>query len=411
MSLFENFPFTNLHQLNLDWLIAEVKKCYSPDNPPEAMVISVNGESGEVILYKNAHVALPDITEEQWNLYRGSANKITGIEFNKDNPATRINGNQRFVIYDSGNPPPYPVIAVNGETGNVILYEEPYAVFPDVEGNNWGLERKLNTNTADETRVGIMFDDTGKAYITHDEDATQLLTIEDIPSSSGVVAINGKTGIVTLNGANTKINSNSNDSIETTINNVAASSETADSAIKNIIAYKENSNVATRNYLKGEYIIIGNTLYRAKNNITDTDTLSSSNLDTITNIGTEIKNLFESIDSLPTVENSLTATTSGKVLDARQGKILDDIKSTSKEGAIPANGTVNIDVSDMRICLIFVGRGSVSTTAYCALHDQWGNIATIATNANFSVSSSGDIITITNNALSYVDYLIIGHNA
>lgn len=404
MSLFENFPWTNLHQLNLNWLIEEVKKCYSPDNPPEAMVISVNGESGVVTLYKNAHVALPDITEEQWNLYRGSANKITGIEFNKDAPATRINGNQRFIIYDAGNPPPYPVIAVNGETGNVILYEEPYAVFPDVEGDNWGLERKLNTDTADETRVGIMFDDTGKAYITHDEDAIQLLTIEDIPSSSGVVSINGLTGIVTLNGANTKINFSSNDSIETTINN-------ADSAIKNIIAYKENSNVATRNYLKGEYIIISNTLYRAKNNITSTDTLSSSNLDTITNIGIEIKNLFESIEALPTVENSLTATTAGKVLDARQGKILNDIKPTSKEGAIPANGTVNIDVSDMRICLIFVGRGSVSTTAYCALHDQWGNIATIATNANFSVSSSGDIITITNNALSYVDYLIIGHNA
>lgn len=202
MALFENFPWTNLHQLNLNWIIEEVKKCYSPDNPPEAMVISVNGESGVVTLYKNAHVALPDITEEQWNIYRGSAQKITGIEFNKDNPATRINGNQRFVIYDAGNPPPYPVIAVNGETGNVILYEEPYAVFPDIEGDNWGLERKLNKDTADETRVGIMFDDDGNAYVTHDEDAVKLLTIEDIPSSSGVVSVNGMNGIVSLTGSN-----------------------------------------------------------------------------------------------------------------------------------------------------------------------------------------------------------------
>ena len=220
MALFENFPWTNLHQLNLNWLIEEVKKCYSPDNPPEAMVISVNGESGIVTLYKDAHVALPDITEEQWNLYRGSANKITGIEFNKDAAATRINGNQRFVIYDAGNPPPYPVIAVNGETGDVILYEDPYVVFPDIEGNNWGLERKLNTDTADETRIGIMFDDNGKAYITHDEDATQILTMEDIPSSSGVVSINGKAGVVNLSGADIPINENDSTTINSKIINI-----------------------------------------------------------------------------------------------------------------------------------------------------------------------------------------------
>lgn len=286
MSLFENFPWTNLHQLNLGWLIEEVKKCYSPDNPPEAMVISVNGESGNVTLYKDAHVALPDITEEQWNLYRGSANKITGIEFNKDAAATRINGNQRFVIYDAGNPPPYPVIAVNGETGNVILYEEPYAVFPDVEGNNWGLERKLNTDTADETRVGIMFDDTGKAYITHDEDATQILTIEDIPSSSGVVSVNGKTGIVNLTGENLKQNENTNTTIEEAIDDKLN--------ITDITDHTEVSNVATRAYAKNEYIIINNVLYKVTAPIAINDAINSNN-SVITNICKELKEAHDSL--------------------------------------------------------------------------------------------------------------------
>ena len=293
MALFENFPFTNLHQLNLDWLIEEVKKCYSPDNPPEAMVISVNGESGEVILYKNAHVALPDITDEQWNIYRGSANKITGIEFNKDNPATRINGNQRFVIYDAGNPPPYPVIAVNGETGNVILYEEPYAVFPDVEGDNWGLERKLNTDTADETRVGIMFDDAGKAYITHDEDATQLLTIEDIPSSSGVVSINGNTGIVNLDGSNLLTSPNSGKTINQALteNSTGINTNTEDidalettvGKIKNSLAFTENGNTASHNIPKNSYVLWNNEPYIATSNISNGATLSTSVLRSIDN--------------------------------------------------------------------------------------------------------------------------------
>ena len=279
MSLFENFPFTNLHQLNLNWLIEEVKKCYSPDNPPEAMVISVNGESGEVILYKDAHVALPDITEEQWNIYRGSANKITGIEFNKDNPATRINGNQRFVIYDAGNPPPYPVIAVNGETGNVILYEEPYVVFPDVEGNNWGLERKLNTNTADETRVGIMFDDTGKAYITHDEDATQILTIEDIPSSSGVVSFNGQTGVLIVTGADINKSATDNRSINTAIDD----NTNAINGNKGLMGYYEPTNTAQHNIPVDSWVFWNNGIYKAIQAISIDDALNTNNLTNISN--------------------------------------------------------------------------------------------------------------------------------
>lgn len=279
MSLFENFPWTNLHQLNLGWLIEEVKKCYSPDNPPEAMVISVNGESGEVILYKNAHVALPDITEEQWNLYRGSANKITGIEFNKDNPATRINGNQRFVIYDAGNPPPYPVIAVNGETGNVILYEEPYAVFPDVEGDNWGIERKLNTNAADETRVGIMFDDTGKAYITHDEDATQILTIEDIPTSSGVVSFNGRTGVLIITGTDINKSATDNRSINTAIDD----NTNAINANKGLMGYYEPANTAQHNIPVDSWVFWNNGIYKATQAISINDALDTNNLTNISN--------------------------------------------------------------------------------------------------------------------------------
>ena len=490
MSMFENFPYTNLHELNLQWLIEEVKKCYSPDNPPEAMVISVNGESGIVTLYRDARISFPDVDAVQWNMYRGTDGKITGIEFNKDAPATRINGIQRFVIYDAGNPPPYPVVSVNGQTGAIILYSEAYVEFPDLDGDNWGIQRKLNADTENETIVGLMLNDDGDLSITKDEDTipvytsdnpppypvrsvdgmtgnvntwghtanskidipipargddwsigrvidqggnlsikimyddniqkctaymiyddgvntptpVKLLTLDDIPSSSGVISVNGNTGVVVLTGADIKINSNSNDSIETVIQNTINN-------IINLIAYKETEAVATRNYIKGQYIVIGSTLYKAKSNISATTAINTSNTDIVDNIGNDIKTIFESIANIPDVVNNLTTTTTGKALDARQGKQLNDIKATIKEGAIPANSFVSVDVSDLKICLIVVGRGSVSTTATCALHDQWGDISNITTNANYVINSSGDVVNITNNAGSYVDYLIIGHNA
>ena len=52
MSLFENFPYTNLHELNLDWLIENLKQMQ------DVQVLSVNGQTGHVILYENENMQL-----------------------------------------------------------------------------------------------------------------------------------------------------------------------------------------------------------------------------------------------------------------------------------------------------------------------------------------------------------------
>ena len=168
--MFENFPYTNFHDLNLDWIIQKVKEAYSPDNPPENVVLSVNGETGDVILYKDAMVSLPEIEESQWNIQRIADGQRTGIEF-QGSKAQRIDGNSRYDIYDAGNPPPYPVRSVNGQTGNVIvvktvngengdviLYRDAVITFPAIEESQWNIHRISNGQSS-----GIQFIQGSKA--------------------------------------------------------------------------------------------------------------------------------------------------------------------------------------------------------------------------------------------------------
>lgn len=48
MALFENFPYTNLHQLNLDWIVKTLKQL--KDTIDGGFVVSFNGEQGDVVL-------------------------------------------------------------------------------------------------------------------------------------------------------------------------------------------------------------------------------------------------------------------------------------------------------------------------------------------------------------------------
>lgn len=280
--MFEHFPYTNMHELNLDWIIEKVKEAYSPENPPENMVLSVNGQTGNVTLYTDAIVKFPTVESDSWNIYRIlTGNRAAGIEFAADGTAKIINGVQRNTVYTSANPPEYPVLSVNGQTGTVVLYasqnvkfpditepswnlyrtadgqnlgikfekdtalyringlnrvlvydaenqppypvtsvngrtgaisvQEPFVnttpailqVTPDIAGTYWGLKRDTTNGEA-----GIYFEavnDTVAAYLTYKpdggtEETIRLLTLDDIPSSSGVVSVNGKTGVVTLYG-------------------------------------------------------------------------------------------------------------------------------------------------------------------------------------------------------------------
>lgn len=203
--MFENFPYVNFHDLNLDWIIQKVKEAYSPDNPPEAVVLSVNGETGDVILYRDAVVTLPDVQESQWNIHRLANGQSSGIQFIQGDKAQRIDGTHRYDMYDAGNPPPYPVRSVNGMTGavtvvksvngdngDVWLYPEAIIEFPDTSENFFQMKR-----TAAGTDIGIEFNKNGAAKRLNDTDEYEIYD-EGNPPPYPVTSVGTLTGAVAI---------------------------------------------------------------------------------------------------------------------------------------------------------------------------------------------------------------------
>ena len=248
MSLFENFPYTNLHELNLDWLIKVLQDLKN------ATVLSVNGQTGDVILYQDPAVILPEIesanwsffrnaggvehgiafmgdgtayimkgsdiyriytsanlpdfdaryiqlsplTDEQlsnWNIYRRVNSVASGIQFSSDGTAYIMSENNRYKIFTQKDIPPYPVTSVNGLTGDVILYQDNTVQLPSINDNEitfWNLFRHLNNGY-----YGIQFNLNGTIELITPNNRYTIYTA-NTPPPYPVTSVNGQTGAVVL---------------------------------------------------------------------------------------------------------------------------------------------------------------------------------------------------------------------
>ena len=189
MSLFENFPYTNLHELNLDWLINAMK------NLEENTVVSVNGQTGEVILYQNASVQFPAVTEDHWSIVRMADGTSRGIMFGNDNKLYILHGSVMSQVYSANNQPPYPVNSVNGMTGDITLYADRVVRLPsldDADIHSWNIYRNMNSVAS-----GIEFDEAGDAYIIFGLQRYKLYSVNSQPPYP-VTMVNGETGSVDL---------------------------------------------------------------------------------------------------------------------------------------------------------------------------------------------------------------------
>lgn len=365
MGLFENFPYTNLHQLNLDWIVEQIKKIQ------QNAVMSVNGQSGEVILYQDPDIVFPDVDSNTWRMVRTANGSVVGIMF-QNGLAYIMNGGQASRVYTVDDPPTFPVTSVNGQTGAVVTYPDAGIRFPDVDDGYMNLRRQIDSSgtpaivgvQVDKTRaqringvnrydiydsqnqppypvssvngqtgaviLAIPFDEpltdsiwmasevssdhtagmgretvdgTVELYTitdgTHAEAfihfvsaddqynyTKKLLTTDDIPSSSGVVSINGLNGVVTIYGDTMPIESGSAYSVKDIIDE-----------LKDDLAIIEETNTATHNIPKGHYVCWKGFLYIATTNIAISDTLSISNLTPVNNGG--LNDLQEHIFMFP----------------------------------------------------------------------------------------------------------------
>lgn len=157
--LFEQFPHTNLHELNLDWIIDLLNQF--KEELEDSAVLSVNGQTGHVTLYESENVILPALPEgvNQWRLVR----------------------------------------MMNGQYAGILFYN-------------------------------------GNVYLQRGNSTMRLLTLEDIPTSAGVVAWNGRTGIVNVTGMDIPVDDAADaDSIEQAITNEHTERVNADNALQNSI--------------------------------------------------------------------------------------------------------------------------------------------------------------------------------
>lgn len=248
MSLFENFPYTNLHELNLDWLIKVLQELKN------ASVLSVNGQTGDVVLYQDPTVILPEIesanwsffrtaggeehgiafmgdgtayimkgsdiyriytsanlpdfderyiqlsplTDEQlsnWNIYRRVNSVASGIQFSSDGTAYIMSENNRYKIFSQKDIPPYPVTSVNGLTGDIILYQDNTVQLPAINDNTitfWNLFRHLNNGY-----YGIQFNQNGTIELITPNNRYNVYTA-NTPPPYPVTSVNDQTGAVVL---------------------------------------------------------------------------------------------------------------------------------------------------------------------------------------------------------------------
>ena len=217
MSLFENFPYTNLHEMNLDWLIQAMKEL--EEKVQDGPVVSVNGQTGEVILYRESNIQFPDITDStvtKWEMFRYLNSHIYGIQFDNNGNvyALRDFVRTKLLTWDD-IPPDAGVISVNGLYGVVHLSG---------------------------TDIPYMGGETDTVF-------DKLSDLEDDVTSA-----------------------------QADINELSVTLTTVDNAIKRGVAYLESTDTASNNIPSGKYVFWKNGAYIATSAISAGDTLSTTNL-------------------------------------------------------------------------------------------------------------------------------------
>lgn len=426
--MFEQFPMVNLHELNLDWIIQQLirieqgvvlsvngetgdvvlykdadvrlpdiansadgtwrffryvngvpvgikfdtngraymvdqfqaeSEIYTERNQPDYPVDSVNGQTGAVELYQENGIRFPDVSDAYWNMRRevdhDGTPSIEGVEFTDSLPMKRISGQNRYNVYDEGNPPPYPVTSVNGQTGAVNLdfpvtsvngqtgavtilipvtsvngqtgavTIDPFvsdatspimAVYSvPANANKWGLLRQVKEgDTINNVDVGIVFDTTGgnlTGYLRMKDGNTvtdlRILTPADIPSDTGVVSVNGMAGAVILRSTDISVSSTDSRTVETVLTGLEVETNLLNDRVDNAVRNDADVYSSAGTYAVGDLVIRSDKLYRCITAITTAEAWTAAHW-AETTLEAELNRSVNAVNSnIGIVENGDTA--------------------------------------------------------------------------------------------------------
>lgn len=205
-----NYPWTNLHELNLNWILSQIRQL-------------TKQVSKFVNLTASAH-SVPYGTDPTVDVTGGTGNDPYNLDFGIPESASSavntVNGQSGDVVltasdiglgnvdnvqqYSATNPPPYPVTSVNGQTGAVTV-TAPVTSVNGMTGDvivsgGGGQGDVLSVNgyngvvVLDKTDIGLGNVDNVQQY-----SATN-------PPPYPVTSVNGQTGDVTISGAVDSVN-------------------------------------------------------------------------------------------------------------------------------------------------------------------------------------------------------------
>ena len=204
------YPWTNLHELNLDWILSQIRQLTK-------QIAKFTG------LTASAH-SVPYGSDPTVDVTGGTGNDPYNLDFGIPESASSavntVNGQSGDVVitasdvglgnvdnvqqYSATNPPPYPVTSVNGQTGAVTVTAPVTSVngmTGDVivsggggSGDVLSVNGQSGVVVLDKTDIGLGNVDNVQQY-----SATN-------PPPYPVTSVNGQTGAVTISGAVDSVN-------------------------------------------------------------------------------------------------------------------------------------------------------------------------------------------------------------
>ncbi len=214
-----NYPWTNLHELNLNWILNQIRQL-------------TKQVSKFVNLTATAH-SVPYGTDPTVDVTGGTGNDPYNLDFGIPESASSavntVNGQSGDVIltasdiglgnvdnvqqYSATNPPPYPVTSVNGQTGAVTVTAPVTSVngmTGDVivsggggSGDVLSVNGKIGVVVLDKTDIGLGNVDNVQQYSATNPPPYPVTSVNGqtgavVVSGGAVDSVNGQTGTVVL---------------------------------------------------------------------------------------------------------------------------------------------------------------------------------------------------------------------